>query len=73
MILSEVTRAQNYGVNGFVLIYPRASNKKVQSSILGAYHVFKLLKAKRKIYPAIVEPELLAELFNSYSITLPTD
>ena len=48
MILSEVTRAQKYGVNGFVLIYARASNKKVESSILGAYHIFKLLKAERK-------------------------
>lgn len=73
MILSEVTRAQNFGINGFVLIYARASNKKVESSILGAYHIFKLLKGKKKIYPTIVEPELLAELFTLYSITLPAD
>ena len=70
MILSEVTRAQKYGVNGFVLIYARASNKKVESSILGAYHIFKLLKAEKKIYSAIINSELLAELFNEYSISL---
>ena len=73
MILSEVTRAQKYGVNGFVLIYARVSNKKVESSILGAYHIFKLLKGEKKIYPAIVDSKLLAELFVKYSISLPSD
>jgi hypothetical protein len=68
MILSEVTRAQNYCINGFVLVYGRKMTKKVQSSIGGAFHIFKRLNDNKKIYSAIVEPELLAELFRIYSI-----
>jgi hypothetical protein len=70
MILSEITRARNYEISGFVLIYARTRTKKVEASIQGAYHIFKRLKDQKEIYPAIVEPDLLAELFLNYSISV---
>jgi hypothetical protein len=70
MILSEVTRAQNYKINGFVLVYARKNNRRVQVSIQAAFHIFKRLNDSRKIYCAIIEPELLAEVLRRYSISI---
>jgi hypothetical protein len=70
IILSEVTRAQDYDINGFILIYARRNTRKVESSIGGAFHIFKRLNDSKKIYCAIVKPELFAELFRIYKIEL---
>jgi hypothetical protein len=45
-------------------------DKKVETSIQAAYHHFKILTDSRRIYCAIVYPELLAELFRSYSLSV---
>lgn len=68
MIRSETSKAQDWKFDGFVLIYARERDKKVEPSIQAAYHHFKILKDSRKMYCAIVYPELLAELFRSYSV-----
>ncbi|MDH5449055.1 MAG: hypothetical protein OEY10_07775 [Nitrosopumilus sp.] len=70
MIRSETSKAQNWKFDGFVLIYGRERDKKVEPPIQAAYHHFKILKDSGKMYCAIVYPELLAELFRKYSILL---
>ena len=70
MILSEIAKAQNWKIAGFVLIYARSGNKKLETSIQAAYHNLKLLKDTGKMYSAIIEPELLAEIFRTYSINI---
>lgn len=70
MIRSESSKAQDWKMNGFVLIYARKNDKKVESSIQAAYHHFKILKDSGRIYCAIVYPELLAELFRKYSVSI---
>jgi hypothetical protein len=70
MIRSETSKAQDWKFDGFVLIYARERDKKVEPSIQAAYHHFKILKDSRKMYCAIVYPELLAELFRSYLIPI---
>jgi len=68
MIRSETSKAQDWKMDGFVLIYGRERDKKVEPSIQAAYHHFKILKDSKRMYCAIVYPELLAELFRKYSI-----
>jgi len=70
MIRSESSKAQDWKMNGFVLIYARERDKKVETSIQAAYHHFKILKDSGRMYCAIVYPELLAELFRKHSISI---
>jgi len=70
MIRSESSKAQDWKMNGFVLIYARKKDKKVESSIQAAYHHFKILRDSVRMYCAIVYPELLAELFRKYSVSI---
>lgn len=70
MIRSEISKAQDWKFDGFVLIYGRERDKKVEPSIQAAYHHFKILKDSGRMYCAIVYPELLAELFRKYSVTI---
>lgn len=70
MIRSETSKAQDWGFDGFVLIYGRERDKKVEPSIQAAYHHFRILKDSGKMYCAIVYPELLAELFRKYSVQI---
>jgi hypothetical protein len=67
MIRSETSKAQDWKMDGFVLIYGRERVKKVEPSIQAAYHHFKILEDSKRMYCAIVYPELLAELFRKYS------
>lgn len=68
MIRSETSKAQDWKFDGFVLIYGRERDKKVDSSIQAAHHHFKILKDSKRMYCAIVYPELLSELFREYSV-----
>jgi len=70
MIRSESSKAQDWKMNGFVLVYARERDKKVESSIQAAYHHFKILKDSKRMYCVIVYPELLSELFRKYSVRL---
>ena len=70
MIRSETSKAQDWGFDGFVLVYGRERDNKVEPSIQAAYHHFKILKDSGKMYCAIVYPELLAELFREYSVNI---
>ena len=70
MIRSETSKAQDWGFDGFVLIYGRKRDNKVEPSIQAAYHHFKILKDSSRMYCTIVYPELLAELFRKYSIDI---
>jgi len=70
MIRSETSKAQDWKMNGLVLIYARKRTKTVETSIQATYHHFKVLKDSGRMYCAIIHPELLAELFRKYSITL---
>ena len=70
MIRSETSKAQDWEMDGFVLIYGRGRDKKVEPSIQAAYHHFKILKDSKRMYCAIVYPELLAELFRANSISI---
>lgn len=68
MIRSEASKAQDWKFDGFVLIYGRKRDKKVETSIQAAYHHFNILKDSGKMYCAILYPELLAELLREHSI-----
>lgn len=68
MIRSESSKAQEYRIDGFVLVYGRKRDKTVDTSIQAAYHHFKILNDSNKMYCAIVDPYLLAELIRRYSI-----
>jgi len=70
MIRSETSKAQDWKIDGFVLIYGRERDNKVEPSIQAAYHHFKFLNDSGKMYCAIVYPELLAELFREHSIRI---
>lgn len=70
MIRSESSKAEDWKMNGFVLIYARESDRKVESSIQAAYHHFKILNDSGRIRCAIVYPELLAELFRRWAIAI---
>lgn len=70
MIRSESSKAQEWEFKGFVLIYARKRNRKVDASIQGAFHHFKRLIDSRTMYCSIVHPELLAELFRTHSISI---
>jgi hypothetical protein len=73
MVRSESSKAQEWKMDGFVLIYARKRDKEVESSIQAAYHHFKKLNESGKMYCAIIYPELLAELFRANSICLKQD
>jgi len=70
MIRSESSKAHEWGFKGFTLIYARKKGKKVDTSIQGAFHSFRRLINSRTMYCSIVHPELLAELFRIYSISI---
>jgi hypothetical protein len=70
MIRSESSKAQDWKMNGFVLIYARERDKEVESSIQAAYHHFKILNASGRMYCATIYPELLAELLRRNSISV---
>jgi hypothetical protein len=70
MIRSESSKAQDWKMDGFVLIYARKRDKEVESSIQAAYHHFKILNDSGRMYCAIVYPELLAELLRGNSISV---
>lgn len=70
MIRSETSKAQDYKMNGFVLIYGRKKNKKVDCSIQAAYHHFKFLNESKRIYCTIITPEFLAESLRVHSIMI---
>lgn len=70
MIRSESSKAQDYKMNGFVLVYGRRRDRSVEISIQAAYHHFKIIRDSGRMYCAIVYPELLAELFRVHSIVL---
>jgi len=70
LIRAEVSKAQEYGIDGFVLMYARKTTRKVTASIQSAYHHFNRLNSSRIICCSIINPEMLAELFREYSIIL---
>jgi hypothetical protein len=70
MIRSETSKAQDWKFDGFVLVYARKRDKKVESSVQAAYHHFKILKDSGRIYCAILYPDLLAELFRRNAISV---
>jgi hypothetical protein len=70
MIRSESSKAQDWKMDGFVLIYARDRDKVVESSIQAAYHHFKILNDSGRMYCAIIYPELLAELLRENSISV---
>jgi hypothetical protein len=70
MIRSESSKAQDWKMDGFVLIYARKRDKEVESSIQAAYHHFKILNDSGRMYCAIIYPELLAELLRGNSISV---
>jgi len=70
MVRSETSKAQDWKIDGFVLIYARKRDNKVEVSLQAAYHHFRILKDSGRMYCAIVYPELLAELFRMYSVSL---
>jgi len=69
-IRSQTSKALEYGIDGFVWIYGRHGSKDVDSSIQAAYHHFTRINAEKKMYCALIHPELLAELFRKYGIDL---
>lgn len=68
MIRSESSKAEEWDFKGFVLIYARKRGRKVDTSMQAAFHHFKRLTDSRRMYCAIIHPELLAELFRTHSI-----
>lgn len=70
MIRSETSKAQDWKFNGFVLIYARKKDRKVETSIQAAYHHFRILRDSKRMYCAVVHPELLAEFFRIHSISI---
>jgi len=69
-IRSQTSKALEYGIDGFVWIYGRPGSKDVDSSVQAAYHHFTRINAEKKMYCALIHPELLAELFRKYGINL---
>jgi len=69
-IRSQASKALEYNIDGFVWIYGRPESKAVESSVQAAYHHFSKINKSEKMYCAIVEPNLLAELFRKYEITV---
>jgi hypothetical protein len=70
MIRSEASKAREWGLKGFVMVYALKRNRKVDASIQAAYHHFKRIIDNRTIYCSIIHPELLAELFRLYSVSV---
>jgi len=69
-IRSQTSKALEYCLDGFIWIYGRPLTKDVESSIQAAYHHFQRINENRKMYCALIHPELLAELFRKYKISL---
>ena len=67
-IRSQTSKALEYGMAGFVWIYGCPLSKAVESSIQAAYHHFTRINETKKMYCAVIPPELLAELFRKYMI-----
>jgi len=68
MIRSESSKAQEWEFKGFVVIYARKTNRKVDASIQSAFHHFKRLIDSRTMYCSILHLELLAEFFRMHSV-----
>jgi len=69
-IRAQTSKAMEYNLDGFVWVYGRPYSKKCESSIQAAYHYFKRIDETKKMYCALIPPELLAELFRQYEIDL---
>jgi hypothetical protein len=69
-VRSQTSKALEYCLDGFVWIYGRAATKSVESSMQAAYHYFKRTNQDRKMFCALIPPELLSELFRKYQISL---
>jgi len=69
-IRAQTSKALEYKLDGFVWIYGRSLSKEVESSIQAAYHHFKRINETKRMYCAIIAPELLAELFRKYRVDL---
>jgi len=67
-IRSQASKALEHGIDGFVWIYGRPLSKDVEASIQAAYHHFARVNETKKMYCALIYPELLAELFRKYEI-----
>jgi len=70
IIRSETSKAQDFRMSGFVLIYGRKKEKTVDTSIQAAYHHFKILNDSGRMYCAVVDPDLFAELLRKYSVII---
>jgi len=69
-IRAETSKALEYNMNGFVWVYGCPISRRVESSIQAAYHHFTRVNETEKMYCALIDPELLAELFGKYSVHL---
>ncbi|MCP8309403.1 MAG: hypothetical protein H3Z53_01210 [archaeon] len=69
-IRSTVSHAQEWKLNSLVLVYGREEDKRVKESIAAAYHFFERVNSEGKIYCSVIQPNLLAELFRCYKISL---
>lgn len=69
-IRAQTSKALEFKLDGFVWIYGLPRTKTVESSIQAAFHHFRRINEGRKMYCAIIEPELLAELFRKYMVIL---
>jgi hypothetical protein len=69
-IRSETSKAQDWNMNGFVLVYGRKRNKSLETSVQASYHHFKVLIDSGRMYCAVLQPELFAELLRMHSISL---
>lgn len=67
---SQTSKALEHGLDGFVWIYGCPVTKDVDSSIQAGYHYFRKINASKKMYCALIHPELLAELFRKNKINL---
>jgi len=68
MIRSESSKAQDWKMDGFLLVYARKRDKRVETSIQAIYHHFRTLVDSKRMYCTVVYPELFAELFRMYLI-----
>lgn len=69
-IRSQATKARQFRLNGYVLMYAMRRTNKVDVSISAAYHHFRNINESRDMYCVVVQPELLAELFRKYKISI---
>jgi hypothetical protein len=69
-IRSQTSKALEYCLDGFVWIYGRPMARDLDTSIQAAYHHFKRINEKKKMYCTLIHPELLAEMFRKYEVNL---